>query len=70
MDSCLNWSMYSENKVAKKCPQVYELEAENARLKENLIEYGRHAAGCSQEFAKKYRCRCGWDKVEQELKGK
>ena len=34
MDSCLNWSMYSENKVAKKCPQVYELEAENAKLKE------------------------------------
>ena len=50
--------------------QILNLKTENKELLEYLIEYGRHAPGCSQEFAKKYRCRCGWDKVEQALKGK
>lgn len=35
-------------------------------LKADLIEYGRHQPGCSQEHDKKYRCR--WEKVEQALK--
>lgn len=47
--------------------KLTSLQAENKRLREDLIEYGRHAAGCSQEFALKYRCRCGWDKVEKAL---
>lgn len=47
---------------------IEKLQAKVKWLKENLIEYGRHCAGCSQEFAKKYRCRCGWDKIEQALK--
>ena len=55
-----------------KVAQLEKEKAEQAKeikgLKENLIEYGRHAAGCSQEYAKKYRCRCGWDAVGKVLK--
>jgi len=55
--------------------RIAELEKEKAEqakeikgVKENLIEYGRHAAGCSQEYAKKHGCRCGWDAVGKVLK--
>ena len=39
-------------------------------LKELLIEYGRHQPGCPNQYDKKYHCRCGWEEVEQDLKGK
>ena len=69
-------------KLIAPCPlcrakvRITQLEKEKAEqakeikgLKENLIEYGRHAAGCSQEYAKKHGCRCGWwDAVEKILK--
>ena len=41
---------------------------ERDKLRELLNEYGRHSAGCSAEYAKKYGCRCGWDREMQALK--
>ena len=58
-----------QEQIAKLKARLAEQAEEIKGLKENLIEYGRHAAGCSQEYAKKYRCRCGWwDAVEKILK--
>lgn len=56
------------------------LEKENDKLRERikeieelLIEYGRHAEGCSAQYNtthSKYPCRCGWDRErKQALKG-
>ena len=42
------------------------LEEENKELKELLIEYGRHSAGCSKQYDKKYPCRCGWDRERKK----
>lgn len=48
--------------------EIKQLQAEVKQLKEDLIEFGRHSEGCSRQWDEKYRCKCGWDKVEQALK--
>ena len=45
-----------------------KLQDENKWLKEELIEFGRHGQGCSRQWGTKYRCKCGWEKIEQALK--
>ncbi len=55
---------------AKQQKQIQHLQAENKELKQNLLEFGRHSEGCSRTFGEKYRCKCGWLKVQQALKGK
>ena len=57
-----------EGKIAAKhifdlCDSLDVSEASCKELKELLTEYGRHSPGCSREFGKKYRCRCGWSEV-------
>ena len=44
-------------------------EAEVARLREVLAEYGRHAEGCSAAVGSQYRCKCGWDRERTALRG-
>jgi hypothetical protein len=44
--------------------------AEIAELKQDLIEYGRHSPGCPRQWGSKYKCKCGWLKVMEDLKGK
>ena len=41
---------------------------EHQELKELLIEYGGHQPGCANQYDKVWPCRCGWEKVEQDLK--
>ena len=41
--------------------------AEVVRLRQLLIEYGRHNEGCNAQFGDTYRCRCGWREVEPEF---
>jgi len=48
--------------------ELFVLQAENKWLKEELIEFGRHGQGCSRQWGTKYRCKCGWEKIEQALK--
>ena len=45
-----------------------QVRAENARLRQIIIDYARHNEGCSAAFGDKYRCRCGWRDVEAEFK--
>lgn len=54
--------------LARQEEEIGRLRAENARLRQLLIEYGRHNDGCSAAFGVKYRCRCGWRDVEPEFK--
>jgi hypothetical protein len=37
------------------------------RLRQLLIEYGCHNAGCSGQWPE-YRCKCGWREVEGEFR--
>ena len=45
-----------------------ERDAEIKRLRQLIIEYARHAEGCSAAHGDQYRCRCGWRAVEAEFK--
>lgn len=58
------------NRNLRPDPEVLKgkLLEEIEQLKQDLIEYGRHAEGCSRAFGEKYRCRCGWLRVKQALK--
>lgn len=49
---------------------VDRLMEENEKLKQIIAEYSRHNPGCSAQFGKKYRCKCGWDKVKKGIDGK
>ena len=53
-----------------RCGCVVILKKRIIELEELLIEYGGHQPGCPNQYGKKYHCRCGWEKVEQDLKGK
>lgn len=37
MDKCVLWTIAGD-KIVKKCPQVYDLQAENERLKEQVLK--------------------------------
>lgn len=57
--------------VIRSDEKVKQLEAENAKLKEALIEYGRHGKAsdrimCEKDKHSDYSCTCGF---EQALKG-
>ena len=40
------------------------MQIEKEELRQDLQEYGRHAAGCSAAFGD-YSCTCGWDRVKE-----
>lgn len=49
-----------------------EVCLENQKLKELLIEYGRHSPDCPARYnttKRKNPCRCGWDREKKILKG-
>ena len=48
--------------------KLAEVEAENKKLKLDLIEFGRHGEGCRGQWGEQYRCKCGWLKTEKALK--
>lgn len=54
---------------------IEQLQAANAKLKEELARYGGHHDNCTTEFGdfscrKNTACECGWSQVEQSLKEK
>ena len=63
------WDLF-ERDILKVCDRLDASEASCKVSKELLTEYGRHSPGCSREFDKKYRCRCGWSEVEANKQGK
>ncbi|MHC4464079.1 MAG: hypothetical protein ACYS30_22015 [Planctomycetota bacterium] len=42
-------------------------EGEIEKLKEILIEYGRHLPGCVGSFSSNYPCSCGWERTRKEV---
>lgn len=51
-------------------PAFDALQAENARLRESLDEYGGHAEMChSREQTMRLPCNCGWPETRAALAG-
>ncbi|KKM94263.1 hypothetical protein LCGC14_1200090 [marine sediment metagenome] len=66
MKDCLMWSTDGKQ-ITKKCKQIYELEAENAKLK----EYAGHKYTCATQrqpidSLKENDCDCGLDALKEE----
>jgi hypothetical protein len=47
--------------------RVPELVSEVRRLRQLLVEYGRHGEGCNAQWGDTYRCRCGWRETYREF---
>ncbi len=64
---------YEQKQSDKRIEEIAKLKQRIKELEEFLIEYGRHAEGCSAQYNtthSKYPCRCGWDRErKQALKG-
>lgn len=54
-------------RVEKLDAEVQRLTAENANLRQLVIEYGRHCEGCSAACGDQYRCRCGWQEEGEPI---
>ncbi len=57
-----------QGKITAFIAAIKALRSEVERQKEDLLEFGRHTAGCSAALGEQYRCRCGWREYEKTLK--
>jgi hypothetical protein len=62
------WGERFEQSFYDTSSKAAEYREEIARLRQLLVEYGRHTEGCSAAHGDQYRCRCGWRDVEREFK--